>query len=269
MGPTGTVEELTRALEAANRPLVITGAGISVASGIAPFRGTDEAVWSKTVLEMGTRRMFQRDPARQWAWYLERFEACRGAQPNAAHRALVELGRLKREQGRELNLVTQNIDGLHVAAGSQDVVEVHGAARKLRCARGGCVNGAYRGSLPWDEALFAAFRADPRLETLPRCAVCGKLLRPHVLWFDEVYVEHADYQFEDAERWFETADLFVFVGTSFSVMITEHALDGARMRGAPVWSIDPISEPPEDSTATWLKAASEEALPAVVAAWRG
>ena len=254
------------ALHAAENPLFITGAGISVASGIAPFRGTDEAVWSKTVMEMGTRRTFEKTPVDQWQWYLDRFDACREAKPNAAHLALVELERLKVAQDRALHIVTQNIDGLHVSAGSADVIEIHGAARKVRCSRGGCSNGAPRGTLPWDEAMFATFRTDSKLSTVPRCRVCGKLIRPHVLWFDEVYVEHFDYRFDDAVKRFEKADLVVFVGTSFSVRITEMAMDGARMLGTPKWSVDPVSPPPGDDV-EWLKAPAEVVLPAVVSMW--
>lgn len=259
----GTIEQLATALHMSRSPLFITGAGISVASGIAPFRGTDGAVWSNTVLEMGTHRMFKSDPARQWAWYLDRFDSCRGAQPNAAHRAIDRMQGWKMAEGVPLHVITQNIDGLHVAAGTPDVVEVHGAARKIRCSREGCVDGAPSGTLPWDDGLFAAFREDPKAENLPRCPRCGEFYRPHVLWFDERYDDHTGYRYRSAEDWFWNADLLVFVGTSFAVTITENAIIAAGMRGTPIWSVDPHSEPPQDAV-TWLKAPSEEALPAVV-----
>lgn len=257
----GQLLSLTKALKHAEQPLVITGAGISVASGIKPFRGTDEAVWSTTVMEMGTLGMFQRDPVRQWKWYLDRFNACKDAKPNPAHTALAEI-----DQKRWLRLVTQNIDGLHVAAGHRDVIEVHGAARKLRCSKRGCPNGAPHGTLPWDDALFADFLATGSRDLLPRCKRCNKPIRAHVLWFDEFYTDHKDYRYEDAADWLFEADVLLFVGTSFSVGATEKALEVAFQHNTPVWSIDPISPPPYDRI-TWVQAPSEEVLPAVVASW--
>ena len=244
-------------------PLFLTGAGISIASGIAPFRGTADAVWAKDVLEMGTRRMFERDPVKQWAWYLDRFGACRTAKPNAAHYAITKLQEWKAQEGVRLRVVTQNVDGLHVDAGTQDVIEVHGAARKMRCSRHGCAHGGPRNTLPWDDKVFTPFLADPKVETLPRCPACNKFLRPHVLWFDETYLDHLGYRFDDAQNLFFTSDLVVFVGTSFSVGITEGAIIAAGMKGAKVWCIDPNSPPPEGA-GTWLQAKSEEALPALV-----
>jgi NAD-dependent deacetylase len=254
------IDQLATDLTASVAPLFITGAGISVASGIQPFRGTDGAVWSQTVLEMGTQRMFRQDPARQWKWYLDRFDSCRGARPNAAHDAITQLQAWKAMEGVPLRVVTQNIDGLHVDAGTKDVIEVHGKARHVRCSRPRCENGSPKGLLPWDESQFAAFRADPVVENLPRCPACGLLLRPHVLWFDETYVEHFDYRFDEATELFWKADLVVFVGTSFAVTITENALIAAGMKGAHVWSIDPHSAPPPGA-GTWLQSPSEVALP--------
>lgn len=240
-------------------PLFITGAGISIASGIAPFRGTADAVWSKDVMEMGTRKMFERDPVKQWVWYLDRFGSCRSAQPNAAHYAITKLQTWKAE-GVNLRVITQNVDGLHVDAGTQDVIEVHGAARKMRCSRHGCKNGGPRNFLPWDDAVLAPFLADPKVETLPRCSACNKVLRPHVLWFDETYLDHLDYRFDEARELLWSADLVVFVGTSFSVGITEMAVIAATMRDTKVWSIDPHSAPPEGA-GTWLQGKAEEVLP--------
>jgi NAD-dependent deacetylase len=257
----GQLLTLTRALKTAEHPLVVTGAGISVASGIAPFRGTDDAVWSTTVLEMGTVEMFQRDPVRQWTWYLERFNSRRDVKPNAAHLALAEIDRR-----RGLRLVTQNVDGLHVMAGHRDVIEIHGAARKLRCSRSGCPEGAPFGTQPWDDSLFTEFLATGRRESLPRCPRCNKPIRAHVLWFDEFYTGHKDYRYADAASWLLEADFLLFVGTSFSVGVTDRALEVAAANGIPVWSIDPISPPPNDQV-TWIQAPSEEVLPAVVASW--
>ena len=259
-----TTEALAADLRTATAPLFLTGAGISVASGIAPFRGTKDAVWEQDVLEMGTFRMFAKDPVKQWEWYLRRFDGCRGAQPNAAHHAITKLQEWKAAEGVRLRVVTQNIDGLHVAAGTQDVIEVHGRAREVRCSRPRCKNGAPEGTLPWTEKAFTEFREEPKMENLPRCPLCGLILRPHVLWFDEVYLDHSGYRFDDARELFWKSDLVVFVGTSFSVGITESAMMAATMNPATkVWTVDPHTAPPEGG-GQWLQALSEEALPEVV-----
>ena len=259
-----TIAQFTSDLRSSTSPLFLTGAGISVASGIAPFRGTKDAVWSVDVLEMGTYRMFKKDPVKQWSWYLDRFNSCRGAKPNAAHYAIKELQEWKATEGVSLRVVTQNIDGLHVEAGTKDVIEVHGSAKRVRCSLFHCANGSPKGTLPWEDEAFVAFRADPKMENLPRCPLCAVLLRPHVLWFDETYDGHDSYRFSEASELFWKSDLVVFVGTSFSVGITEHAMMAATMNPeTKVWTIDPHTAPP-DGGGQWLQALSEEALPEVL-----
>jgi NAD-dependent deacetylase len=246
--------------------LVVTGAGISHASGIATFRGSDPgAVWRHHDLEMATFATFERDPVLQWSWYLERFRAVDGALPNPGHRALAELEHLASERGGRLTLVTQNIDTLHEAAGSRDVIKIHGSSDRLRCARPGCRFGAPDGSVPRRPDHFAAFRAAPGRATLPTCEACGGLLRAHVLFFDEYYQEHRDYRFEEALEASEAADLVLFVGTSFSVGITEILLRTARRRQVPAYSIDPAAPPADASPeVTRLAQPAEELLPAVL-----
>jgi len=131
--------------------LVVTGAGVSLASGIPTFRGTDpDAVWKRDVTELGTFRYFQEDPAGSWSWYMSRFDMVLDAEPNPAHDALVALENWQAERGRFL-LVTQNVDALHAKAGSQRLVEVHGRADRIRCSATVCKHGAPRGSLPREQ----------------------------------------------------------------------------------------------------------------------
>ena len=128
--------------------LVVTGAGVSLASGIPTFRGSDpDAVWATDVTELGTNRYFQDDPAGSWAWYLARFGRLADVAPNAAHHALAALERWQRGRGGEFLLVTQNVDRLHAAAGSEALVEVHGRVDRVRCSRQTCALGAPRGSI--------------------------------------------------------------------------------------------------------------------------
>lgn len=242
--------------------LVVTGAGISLASGIPTFRGTDpDAIWKKDVTELGTHRFFKSDPAGSWEWYLSRFDKVAGAKPNPGHFAIAALERWQLARGGRFLLVTQNIDTLHEQAGSKEMVKVHGTSDRYRCDRKGCKNGAPSGSIPASEVDLSAFRHDPHDRKLvPRCRECGGYLRMHILWFDEYYTGHDDYQFERVRRAAEHgAQLVIFVGTSFSVGVTALVLDGARDRGVPIYNIDPTPRIAEPGI-THVVAPSETAL---------
>lgn len=258
------MDELLQHLRAPDsRPLVVTGAGISVASGIRTFRG-ESGVWSADTMTMGTLRFFHRNPVKSWEWYLSRFDGCRGAVPNAAHHAITTLQ--QRVPGTKL--ITQNIDGLHVKSGAIDVVEIHGAARKMRCAKRSCVHGAPAGFLDWDDDYFAAFRADPKFENLPRCKKCRSLIRAHVLWFDENYLDHDDYRMLDAGKFMEEMTVCIFIGTSFSVGITDHVCFMATNKPVPVFVIDPNDVVPRGMKpySTHIRESSETFLPKLVEA---
>jgi NAD-dependent deacetylase len=246
--------------------LVVTGAGVSSASGIPTFRGTDPgAVWRAHDVELATLDYFLRDPVGQWRWYLERFAAVEAARPNPAHHALARLERLALARGGRPILVTQNIDVLHEVAGTRRLIKIHGSSDRLRCSRVGCEHGAPTGSLPRTPELLAAFRQSPSYGTLPRCPACGELLRAHVLFFDEYYQDHLDYRFDEAMAAGAQARVALFVGTSFSVGITDLLLRALHGRGTPAFSIDPASAPPFHARLTHLRHPAEELLPAVLA----
>ena len=108
--------------------VVVTGAGVSHASGIPTFRGTDPgAVWKRDVTELGTNRYFEEDPAGSWTWYTSRFDMVLEKQPNPAHHALAAIERWQVARGGRFLLVTQNVDPLHERAGSERLVKVHGS----------------------------------------------------------------------------------------------------------------------------------------------
>lgn len=261
-----SAERLAEALRRAGSGLLIpvTGAGVSVASGLPTFRGTDpDAIWSRDVTEVGTFRYFQRDPVAWWRWFHERFSGLAAARPNAAHRALAALERWQIGRGGDFLLVTQNIDVLHEQAGSRRLAKVHGSFDRVRCSRYGCALGAPSGSLPASEAGLDPFLAEPRRETLPRCPVCNALLRPHALLFDEHYDEHTDYRFAEVRRALERMALALFAGTSFSVGITDMVLREALGWRLPVFSIDPGATAPPARGITVLRAPAETILPAV------
>lgn len=235
--------ELTEAL-ARTKGLVlfVTGAGVSLASGIPTFRGKDPgAVWAKDVTELGTVRYFNEEPAGSWSWYLSRFEKVLAAQPNPGHHALVELEKWQLERGGKFLLVSQNIDQLHERAGSNQLIKVHGSADKVRCSSYGCRFGAPDGWILRREIDQTAFLANPIDANVPKCPACGELLRQHVLWFDEYYNGHRDYQWKRVLEAAKTAQLVVFVGTSLSVGVTQHIYESALARRVPTFSMDPAA----------------------------
>ena len=193
---------------------VLTGAGISAESGIPTFRGP-EGYWtvgSKEYhpQEMATYRMFQRDPNEVWKWYLYRMGICRRAQPNAGHRAIVNLEELF---GDRLTLITQNVDNLHLRAGNSldRTYQIHGNLFFTRCAAE-CSAEVY--PLPQDVPPKAKGEeltdSDRRKLTCPQC---GQWSRPNVLWFDETYNE-AHYRFYSSLSAARQTELLLIVGTS-------------------------------------------------------
>ena len=244
--------------------VVVTGAGVSLASGIPTFRGTDPgAVWKRDVTELGTNRYFEEDPAGSWSWYTSRFDIVLDKRPNPAHLALAAIERWQVARGGRFLLVTQNVDPLHERAGSERLVKVHGSSDRVRCSRHGCVYGAPRGSLPRADIDMAAFKAEPVAANVPRCPSCGSPLRQHVLWFDEFYDEHRDYQWERVLDAAQRMDTCLFVGTSFSVGVTDLFLRGGLMTGRPMLAIDPGAAASPHPSITLLREPSESLLPAV------
>jgi len=261
-------EDLAKSLAAVGDGLlvVVTGAGISQASGISTFRGSEpDAIWKTSDIALATFDYFQRDPVGQWQWYLKRFAAVRDAEPNSAHLALVDLESWLAARGGSLRLVTQNIDTLHERAGMRDLIKIHGTADRLRCSRPGCIHGSPRGSLDLSQTDFTAFLQEPEHRHLPRCPECQAVLRAHVLFFDEYYLEHLDYRFAEAEQLAEEARAVLFIGTSFSVGITDLYLRAGQRRGIPMLTIDPAASPDQWPGLRKLTAPAEELLPAAYA----
>jgi NAD-dependent SIR2 family protein deacetylase len=231
--------------------LFVTGAGISVASGISPFRGSDpDAVWNKDVLEKATLNYFHRHPVESWNWYLGRFNSISGALPNAAHVAIRDI----EKKFPSTKVLTQNIDGLHQAAGSQNLIHIHGNWLTVRCTGKYCANGSKSGTI-------SGFVYPEKFETCPKCDKCGKNLRPHVLWFDESYDGHKEYRYNDALNWMNDAEVIIFVGTSFSVGITNLALNVGERNGALMVVIDPNMTQPPLSDMILISEAAEVFLP--------
>ena len=242
--------------------VVLTGAGISLASGIPTFRGSDPgAIWARDITELATLRYFTSDPVGAWRWYRERFLRVLAARPNQAHHALAALERWHARRRRDFLLVTQNIDTLHERAGSTRVVKVHGSADRCRCSDPACRLGAVE-SIALDDMDFAEFDRDPRVAAIPACPACGTLVRPHVLWFDELYVSHADYQWHVVDAAVARIRLLICVGTSLAVGVTSFLQSAAAEAEAPVFLVNPGERPREaHRSMVHVRARAEELLP--------
>ncbi len=118
-------DRLAELIRSARSVVALTGAGVSVPSGIPDFRSPGTGLWANVdPMEVAHISVWRRDPARFWGFYGERFALLEGKEPNGAHRALAEL---------DIPVITQNIDGLHAAAGSRDVIEIHGSVASASC----------------------------------------------------------------------------------------------------------------------------------------
>jgi NAD-dependent deacetylase len=195
-----TASHLAALIRSAGSVVALTGAGISVPSGIPDFRTPGTGLWANVdPMEVAHISVFRREPERFWAFYGTRFAALEGKQPNGAHRALAELER----QGRLDAVITQNIDGLHAAAGTTDPIEVHGSITHASCLLG-------HGRVALAE-VRERIAAAP--DGVPRCE-CGRPLRPDVVLFGEMLPEA---EIERAYALAAQADLLLCVGSSLEV----------------------------------------------------
>lgn len=226
------------------RVVFLTGAGISAESGIPTFRGP-QGYWkvgSKNYhpQEMATHAAFTEMPDEVWAWYLYRRGVCRGAEPNDAHRALASLdGSL----GDGFLLVTQNVDGLHLRAGSplDRTYQIHGNIDFMRCGSE-CTTELY----PMPEGVDEVWPKDRKLSDVERkllvCPKCGARSRPHVLWFDESYDEER-FRFESSIEAAVSASLLVVVGTAGQTNLPLQIGTLVFRRGAPMVAVNPDPSP--------------------------
>jgi NAD-dependent deacetylase len=204
-------------LRAAERVAVLTGAGVSAESGVATFRGTGGLWEGHSIEEVATPRAFRSNPALVWRFYNARRANLRTVRPNPGHHALAALE--IRFGSERFALITQNVDGLHRAAGSRRVLELHGNLAQVRCT--GCGHLEDRGMEP--------------LPDLPHCGECGALLRPNIVWFHEMLPEDV---WQEAAEATALCDCFLVVGTSAVVYPAAGLVEAARQVGAKVIEVN-------------------------------
>jgi len=264
-------------LRRSKRLVVLTGAGISAESGIPTFRGADGywTVGSENYRpqELATWEKFDEMPLELWRWYQYRWGICREAKPNPGHAALVELEGLVQNG---LDLVTQNIDGLHLEAGSssQRLFEIHGRIDEMRCDErcdGACLHKLDLNDPKNFEKARKTVEKTPlpakkeAEEKLPLCKACGKRQRPKILWFDECYNE-AFFRSNSALEAGKAADVLLIIGTQLTTGLPSRMVSTAREQGTLIVRMDPEADLSEPSNAGMLlsKGKSGELLPRIV-----
>jgi NAD-dependent deacetylase len=192
----------------ARRIVFFTGAGISAESGIPVFRGKD-GIWNKLKPEeLANFDAFLKNPGLVWEWYQHRKKIISDCEPNAGHRAIVEMANYI----PDVKVITQNIDNLHKRAGSKTVYELHGNIERNYCIK--CKK-VYQNIVPLEGKI-------------PKCE-CGGLIRPDVVWFGEYLPRD---QFDASYRASENADIFFIVGTSAIVYPAASLIYTAKESGA-------------------------------------
>jgi NAD-dependent deacetylase len=218
--------------------IVLTGAGISAESGIPTFRG-EGGLWRNfRPQELATPEAFRRDPALVWEWYDWRRGLIGSCAPNAAHATLAEMEATL----PDFTLITQNVDGLHQAAGNCHILELHGNIWRMRCLGCDCV---------------AEDRRVPLPELLPRCK-CGALLRPDVVWFGEPLPSEV---LEAAWAAAARCRLMLVIGTSAVVHPAASLPLAALHNGARLVEVNPVETPISAHAHEILRGPAAELLP--------
>ena len=214
------IDTLKEAIKKAERVVVLTGAGISAESGVPTFRGAGGIWQNYSATELATPEAFARDPELVWGFYNWRRDLISKVSFNKAHVALVKLEELT----PYFTLITQNVDGLHLLAGSKNLVEIHGNLFKVRCTKCGKI----------------AIDRSPDLGPLPKCKSCGGLLRPDVVWFGESLDPEI---LNQAIQVSKACQVMLVIGTSSVVQPAASLVLEAKSGGAILAEINPERTP--------------------------
>ncbi|MGE5275816.1 MAG: SIR2 family NAD-dependent protein deacylase [Acidobacteriota bacterium] len=237
-------ERLAARLRGARRVTVLTGAGVSAASGIPTFRGAGGLWKDFRPEELATPEAFARNPGTVWEWYAWRRELVARARPNRAHEVLAAWSR--RFPG--FALITQNVDGLHERAGTSGVIRFHGSLWEV-----GCWESCEKSPVRWSDERM------PFPEMPPRCPHCGGLLRPGVVWFGEA-IDPEVFRRSLAAL---DCDVCLLVGTSSVVYPAAGFFAEARRRGAFTAEINPEATGASDGVDLAIAERAEISLPEI------
>ena len=244
---------LAARLRTARRVTVMTGAGVSAASGVPTFRGPGGLWRTYRPEDLATPQAFAHDPALVWEWYAWRREKVASCSPNAAHEVLARWSHPcgadpSGPPRQRVHVITQNVDDLHIRAGTRDLIRLHGSLWELKC-----FDDCSRGATPWrDERV-------PLPEPLPRCPYCGGHARPAVVWFGESLDPGDVERASDATA----CDVFLTVGTSAVVYPAAGFARHAQSRGAFTVEINLDETPASSLVDLSILGAAEDVLPAL------
>jgi len=244
MGIAKKLEALYPIVSQINHIVVFTGAGISAESGVPTFRSPD-GIWAKfKPEELANINAFMSNPERVWEWYEHRRTVVDEAKPNPGHYAIVEL----EELFDRVDVITQNVDGLHARAGSKRIHELHGSLHAHRCLE-----------------CSAPYSISANEHGVPHCPACGGLIRPGVVWFGEDLPHEVWEQAAEATR---TCDLFLSVGTSTVVYPAAQLPFLALSLGKRVIEVNPEVTDLTRHADIVFKGAAGEILPTLIEQFR-
>ena len=238
MATSSSVGMLKEKVAGARALTVLTGAGISADSGVPTFRGADGLWRNFRAEDLATPEAFERDPRLVWEWYNWRRELLATKKPNPAHETIVALER----HSREFWLITQNVDGLHRAAGSNQLSEIHGNIWKVRCSACGTIEDNH----------------DVPIAILPICRHCKGLLRPHIVWFGESLFPSDLARCASA---LQSCDVLLVIGTSGVVYPAAGFATVAKEAGAFVAEINLEPTPHSELVDLSLQGRAKDILP--------
>lgn len=247
------IKSVAITLKAAERVCVLTGAGVSKASGVPTFRDAQEGLWAKyDPAQLATPEAYANNPKLVWDWYTFRRELGRKAQPNDGHRALVSL----EQHLGALPIITQNVDDLHEQAGSTDVIHLHGNLYGNKCYHN-C-----QGEPTYVDLAALTFDADDGPPTCPHCG--RKSVRPDVVWFGEMLPID---NLRRAEKLATSADVILVIGTSGMVHPAASLPLYTKRAGGILIEVNPDETELTSFMDITLRGGSDTMLPRLLAAY--
>jgi len=230
-------------LRSARRVAVLTGAGVSAESGVPTFRGSGGLWEGRPIEEVASLQGFLADPVRVWRFYEERRRRLIDVRPNPGHEVLARWQKCF----ERYDLITQNVDGLHQAAGAENVLELHGNIWRVRCL--GCGREREDRTVPFPELP-------------PRCEACGGMERPAVVWFGEFLPQDV---LQAASRAAEEAEVLLVVGTSAVVYPAAGLVEVTARHGGKVVEVNPDPSALAHVATVQLRGPSGDLLPRLAA----